>query len=97
MGWFESTIPKSWNNGRQPYTTFAAITTVQYTSATSAPATRPIDCNGFFSMSNLRLNHWKPIAHLVWPSCRRRDPRDSWPLVLEGPAFRSEGNRTLEG
>src|ERR1017187_8772733 len=41
-------------------TTLLTITTVQYTKATSAPATSPMDWSGLFSMSNFRLNQLKP-------------------------------------
>lgn len=40
-------------------------TVPQYTRATIAPATRPIDRRGFFSMSKWRLNHWRPNPQLV--------------------------------
>ncbi len=43
-------------------TTRLTIAAVQYTTATSTPATSPMLCSGFFSISKWRLNQSKPMS-----------------------------------
>src|ERR1039457_5236061 len=52
------------------YQLLLTITATQYIPATSAPATSPMDCSGFFSISNLRLNQSKPRSNR-WAAFKR--------------------------
>ena len=56
------------------YTTHRISTTIHHTTATSAPATRPMAESGFFSMSNLRLNQSKPMSKRRAAFSRNPDP-----------------------
>ena len=54
--------------------TLLTITADQYTTATRAPATRPMDCSGFFSISKCLLNHSKPMSNRRAALRRKPEP-----------------------